>query len=264
MSRELRALRALWWREMVRLRSNKFSLGLMLVNPMLFLVVLGTGLGSMVNRGGGSGYQAYLFPGVLLMAVQMPALSAGMTIVRDYEMGLLRGMLVAPVRRGTLLVGKCLGGATAATVLGAALLSLAGFAGVPYDPVLLLELLAELALIAFTLTAFVTLAAVRIRNIGLFQAVLSVAMLPLFFFSGALFSVRNLPTWLAYLTFANPLTYAVDALRQTVALGLPNGTMPLGPEIGGWAPPLALELIVMCELGLVALLLAARKFAATR
>ncbi|MFI1332154.1 ABC transporter permease [Streptomyces sp. NPDC020845] len=256
-----RALRALWWREVIRLAANRSQVGLMLLNPLLFLLVLGTGLSTMLGATSGThGYRAYLFPGVLLMAVQMPALSAGMSIVRDREVGLLRAVLVAPVGRSTLLVGKCLGSATAAALQGASLLVFAGFAGLPYEPVLLLALLGELTLVSLTMTALVALAAVWIKRIETFQSALSLAMLPLFFLSGALFSVTGLPVWLTALTLANPLTYAVDALRQTVARSLPADMVTAGPEWAGWAPPLGLELLVMCALGLAALALAARRF----
>ena len=169
-------------------------------------------------------------------------------------------MLVAPVRRDTFLVGKCLGSTATATAQSGLLLAFAGLAGLPYDPLLLLALLGELALVAFTLTAFVTLAAVRLNRIETFQSALGVTMLPLFFLSGAMFSVEGLPVWLAALTLVNPLTYAVDALRQTVAWAAPSGTLPPGPDWGGWAPPLAVELMVMCALGLATLAFAARRF----
>ncbi|QQN76423.1 ABC transporter permease [Streptomyces sp. XC 2026] len=260
--REVRALRALWWRELLRLANNRVHMVLMLLNPLLFLLVLGTGLGSMLDSGTGDGdYVSYLFPGILLMAVQAPALAAGLSIVRDREVGLLRGVLVAPVRRGTLLIGKCLGSATAAALQGGLLLAFAGFAGLSYHPLLLLALLAELTLIALTMTAFITLASVWITRITTFQSASSLAMLPLFFLSGALFSLDGLPLWLRVLTLLNPLTYAVDALRQTVAHGLPAGTFEPGLDWGGWAPPLGLELAVMSGLGAVALTLAAHRFA---
>jgi ABC-2 type transport system permease protein len=85
-------------------------------------------------------------------------------------------------------------------------------------------------------------------------------MLPLFFLSGAMFSVEGLPVWLAAMTLVNPLTYAVDALRQTVAGAASGGVLPAGPDWGGWTPPLLVELLVMCVLGLAALVLAARRF----
>lgn len=258
---ELRALRALWWREILRLSNNRIPMAMMLVNPLLFLLILGTGLGSMTGSDPArNSYQAYLFPGVLLMAVQMPALGAGMSIVRDREAGLLRGVLVAPVARSTLLIGKCLGSATAAALLAAVLLAFAGTAGIPYDPLVLLALLAELGLISLTLTAFVALAAVWIRRMEVFQSLLAMAMLPLFFLSGALFSVQNLPGWLSLLTLANPLTYAVDLLRQTVALSLAEGVMPAGPQWLGQQPPLGVQILVMSVLGVAALSLAATRF----
>lgn len=258
---EFGALRALVRREMTRLVASPAQAGLTLLNPLLYFVVLGTGLSGMVGSSSGTGdYMTYVYPGILMMAVQMPALNAGMSIVRDRETGLLRAVLVAPVRRDTFLVGKCLGSTATATAQGGLLLAFAGFAGLAYDPLLLLALLGELALVAFTLTALVTLAAVRITRIETFQSALGVTMLPLFFLSGAMFSVAGLPWWLAALTLVNPLTYAVDALRQTVAWGVPSGSLPAGPEWGGWTPPLAVELLVMCALGLAALSLAARRF----
>nr|WP_234018351.1 ABC transporter permease [Streptomyces sp. FXJ7.023] len=245
---EFAALRALVRRETVRLVASPAQAGLTLLNPLLYFVVLGTGLSGMVGSASGGGdYMAYVYPGILMMAVQMPALNAGMSIVRDRETGLLRAVLVAPVRRDTFLVGKCLGSTVTATAQGGLLLAFAGLAGLPYDPLLLLALLGELALVAFTLTALVTLAAVRITRIETFQSALGVTMLPLFFLSGAMFSTDGLPVWLAATTLVNPLTYAVDALRQTVAGAVPGGALPTGPDWGGWTPPLAVELLVMAR-----------------
>jgi ABC-2 type transport system permease protein len=261
---ELRAVRVLWRRELVRLVRNRAQIALMLLNPVLFLLVLGTGLDTMVAGASGvADYRAYLFPGVLLMAVQMPALSAGMSIVRDREAGFLRGLLVAPVGRATILVGKCLGGATAAALQGGLLLAFAGFVGIPYHPGLLALLLGELALIAFTMTGISALAAVFVNRMETFQTTLSLGMMPLFFLSGALFTVTGLPKWLGFLTLANPLSYAVDALRRTASQALPAEQMPAGPVLGGWTPPVGLELAAMVVVSLLALTGAARRFART-
>ncbi|SEG78795.1 ABC-2 type transport system permease protein [Thermomonospora echinospora] len=257
---ELRAVRVLWQREVIRVLRNRSQAVLMLVNPVLFLLVLGTGLGAMIDSAAeGVDYRTYIFPGVLLMAVQMPALSAGASIVQDREIGFLRSMLVAPVGRGTLLVGKCLGGATAATIQSGLLLALAGLSGLPYDSGLLMLLLGELALIALMLTMVGMLAASFIKRTETFQAVLGLALMPLFFTSGAMFSVRGLPDWLSVLTLVNPLTYAVDALRRTVALELPAGRIS-SPSWAGWTPSIALELLIMVLFSLAALCFAARRF----
>ncbi|MFC9976641.1 ABC transporter permease [Spirillospora sp. NPDC127200] len=254
LTRELRAVRVLWWREVLRLVRNRAQTALMLLNPLLFLLVLGVGLDGMTGASDGD-YLRYVFPGVLLLAVQVPALSAGASIVRDGEAGFLRGLLVAPVRRGTLLIGKCLGGATAATAQGALLLALAGVAGLPYRPALLLALLAELALAALTMTMVGAFAAVFVRRLETFQMLLSIAMMPLFFLSGALFSLKGLPAWLTVPSLLNPLTYAVDALRRTAAPELSDG-----PRVAGWAPPIALELGLMLALTAVLLAAAATRF----
>lgn len=260
---ELRAVGVLWRRELLRLVRNRVQLALLLVNPLLFLLVLGTGLDTMLGGTAGGDYRTYLFPGVLLMAVQLPALNAGVSIVRDREAGFLRGMLVAPVGRGTILVGACLGGATAATVQGGLLLACAGLAGLPYRPVVLALLLAEVALIAFTMTVLSAFVAVLVRRMETFQMMLSLGMMPLFFLSGALFTVDGLPGWLSMLTLANPLSYAVDALRRGVALALPPERAPAALEVAGWTPPLGLELAAMLLVSLLALVAAARRFART-
>ena len=261
---ELRAIGVLWRRELLRLARNRAQLALMLINPMLFLLVLGTGLDTMLaGTAGSADYRAYLFPGVLLMAVQLPALSAGMSIVRDREAGFLRGMLVAPVGRGTILVGACLGGATAAVVQGGLLLVLAGFAGLSYQPVVLVLLLAVLTLVAFTMTVLSALAAVLVRRPETFQTMLSIGAMPLFFLSGALFTVGNLPGWLRTITLANPLSYAVDALRRTAALAMPPERAPAALELAGWTPPVLVELAAMLLVSVFALAVAVRRFART-
>ncbi len=261
---ELRTIWVLWRREMVRLTRSRAQVLLMLTNPMMFLLVLGNGLNSMVGEQPAGDYRAYLFPGVLLLTVQMPALNAGMSIVRDREVGLLRAMLVAPVRRRALLVGKCLGGATAATVQGCLVLALAGLAGLPYRAGLLVPLLGELALVSLAMTAIGALAGVFIARIEVFHAVLGVALMPLFFLSGAVFSVDGLPRWLTALTLVNPLTYAVDAMRSTMVAGLGSaGASGTRVSWGGWVPPVGMELLAMCLLCLLALVAAARRFGQT-
>ncbi|MCG5435260.1 ABC transporter permease [Micromonospora foliorum] len=266
LTRELRAVWALWQREMLRLVRSRTQVAMTLLSPLLFLFLLGPGLDTMLDtQAPGAGgadrgsYVAYLLPGILIMAVQMPALRAGGAIVRDREAGLLRATLVAPVRRDTLLVGRCMGGASAAALQAALLLILGPLAGLPADPGLLLLLFGAMWLIAFSLTMLGALAAVLVRRVETFQAMLGMVTLPLVMLSGALFPVGALPGWLTPVILANPLTYAVDAIRRMAAV---EGVGPVGsgPIWGGWQPPVALELAVMVLLGLLALVVAARRF----
>ena len=120
--------------------------------------------------------------------------------------------VTAPVKRWSIVLGKCFGGMTVATVQSVVCLALAGAVGVPYSPVMLVELVGEMALMAFTLTAFGVLLASRTRQMQSFQVVMQFFVMPMFFLSGAMFPLSGLPSWLTALTKIDPLTYAVDPL----------------------------------------------------
>src|SRR5579863_4023517 len=169
---DLRAVRIVWYRELIRFKSDRLRAVTSLVQPVLFLFVLGTGLSSLAGRGlpPGISFKTFVYPGVLAMSVLFTAIFSAGSIVWDREFGFLREMLVAPVRRWAIVVGKCLGGATVATFQGVIFLALAGVAHVPYDPVLMLTLIGELLLLSFTLTAFGVMMAARIKQIQAFMA----------------------------------------------------------------------------------------------
>jgi ABC-2 type transport system permease protein len=165
-------------------------------------------------------------------------------------------MLVAPVSRSAIVIGKIFGGATIATFQGIIMLALAGLADVPYNPVLLLTLAAELFLLAFTLTSFGVMMAARITQFQAFMALTQMLVLPLFFLSGALYPLTGLPAWLSVLTRIDPLTYVVGPMRHAVFthLGLPAEAMQaLSPGItwAGWVVPIGLSLAIVAVMGLV-------------
>ncbi len=251
---DLRAVRIVWQRELIRFRRDRMRIVVSLLQPLLFLFVLGTGLSSMMPASpDGVGLRTFLFPGVLSMAVMFTALFSAASVVWDREFGFLREMLVAPVRRGAIVLGKCLGGATVATFQGVVMLAFAGAVGVPYSPTLLLTLVVEMALLAFALTALGVMVAARIRSIQSFMALNQMIVMPMFFLSGALFPLSNLPSWLTVLTRLNPLTYAVDPMRRAVFSHL-DATAPeaLRPGVTwwDWPVPKLLELLVVLLLGL--------------
>src|SRR5205807_6116670 len=153
---------------------------------------------------------------------------------------------------------KCLGGATVSTVQGVIVLALAGAVGVPYSPTLVLTLIGELLLLSFTLTAIGVLVAARMRNIQTFFAMTQVFLLPMFFLSGSLYPLGNLPTWLHVLTRIDPLTYVVDPMRRAVFSHLtlgPQARLTLTPGVtwGAWHVPTAVELLVVAATGLALL-----------
>src|ERR671934_460695 len=148
---DLRAVRVVWQRELIRFARDRARIVTALVQPVLFLFVLGTGLSRLASSGThGVSLRTFVYPGVLAMAVLFTALFSAASIVWDREFGFLREMLVAPVGRGAIVLGKCLGGASVATFQGLVILALAGAVGIPYSPALLLTLTGELLLLSFT------------------------------------------------------------------------------------------------------------------
>ncbi|MFD6948538.1 MULTISPECIES: ABC transporter permease [unclassified Nocardiopsis] len=261
---EARAVAAVWRREITALLRGRLRLALGLAQPMLLLAALGIGLGAVVSDvGPGVGYATFLFPGVMVMAVQSPAFAAGASILGDRKLGLLRGMLAAPVRRESLLVGKVLAGTTAATCHGAVLLLFAGAAGVPYDPALLTSFLAVLVLVSFALASLGALLAVCLPSPQTFQATTGLFLGPLVLLSGVFFPLSVLPTWLTVFTALNPLTHAVDAARHTLTAHLPDAasdTLFANLRVWGLRPSTTEELAALACFGALCLFLAVRRF----
>src|SRR5579863_1304658 len=267
---DLRAVSIVWRRELIRFRTDRLRAVTSLVQPVLFLFILGTGLSRLAGRGlpPGVDFQTFIYPGVLAMSVLFTSIFSAASIVWDREFGFLREMLVAPVRRWAIVIGKCLGGATVATFQGIIFLALAGVAHVPYHPVLLITLVGELLLLAFTLTAFGVMMAARIKQIQAFMAVTQMLVLPLFFLSGALYPLNGLPTWLSVLTRVDPLTYVVGPMRHAVFSHLPLNPLAvqtLSPGITwfGWVVPLGLSLAMVAVMGAAMLAIAIAEFRKT-
>ena len=267
---DLRAVSIVWRRELIRFRTDRLRAVTSLVQPVLFLFVLGTGLSRLASRGlpAGGDFRTFIYPGVLAMSVLFTSIFSAASIVWDREFGFLREMLVAPVRRWAIVVGKCLGGATVATFQGLIFLALAGVAHVPYNPLLLLTLVGELLLLSFTLTAFGVMMAARIKQIQAFMALTQLFVLPLFFLSGALYPLNGLPAWLTVLTRIDPLTYIVDPMRSAVFGHLavsPLAVQTLSPGITwfGWVVPLGLSLAMVAVMGAAMLAIAIAEFRKT-
>jgi ABC-2 type transport system permease protein len=267
---DLRAVSIVWRRELIRFRTDRLRAITSLVQPVLFLFVLGTGLSRLASRGmpAGVDFKTFIYPGVLAMSVLFTSIFSAASIVWDREFGFLREMLVAPVRRWAIVVGKCLGGATVATIQGIIFLALAGVANVPYNPLLLLTLVGELLLLSFTLTAFGVMMAARIKQIQAFMALTQLFVLPLFFLSGALYPLNGLPAWLTVLTRIDPLSYIVVPMRHAVFDHLtvnPAALNALSPGItwDGWLVPTALSIAMVAAMGLAMLGIAIAEFRKT-
>ena len=266
---DLRAARIVCHRELLRWVKDRRRLAAGLVQPLLWLFVLGTGLSRVVAVGQEDvDFRTFLFPGVLATSVMFTAVFAGVSVVWDREFGFLREMLVAPIRRSSIMAGKCLGGAIVATAQAVVILALAGLCGIPYSPVLMLELLGVLFLASLAITAFGLLLGARVANIQSVMPVIQTVITPMMFLSGALYPTSGLPTWLALATKVNPVTYAVNPMRHVVFSHLdltPAAARVLDPQLtwNGWPVPFALQLVVLAVLGLVTFAVAVRRFSKT-
>ena len=267
---DLRAVSIVWRRELIRFRTDRLRAITALIQPVLFLFVLGTGLSTLAGAGMPSGvsFKTFIYPGVLAMSVLFTAIFSAASIVWDREFGFLREILVAPVSRASIVIGKCLGGATIATFQGIVFLLLAGFADVPYNPVLIVTLIGELLLLSFTLTAFGVMMAARIKQFQAFMALTQMLVLPLFFLSGALYPLTGLPAWLSVLTRIDPLTYIVGPMRHAVFSHLtiaPAFEQRLAPGItwAGWPVPIWLSIGIVAIMGLAMMAVAIAEFRKT-
>ncbi|HLU72390.1 MAG TPA: ABC transporter permease [Nonomuraea sp.] len=263
---DLRAVKVVLHREMLRFLNDRTRMASMLLQPVLWLFVMGTGLGSLVQASiPGVDFRTFMYPGMISMTVIMTGMFSAGSIVWDREFGFMREMLVAPVSRAAIVVGKCLGGAIVATGQGIVILAMAGLVGVPYQPVLMLTLLAEMYLAAFTITAFGVMLAARMKNMQAFFGLMQMVIMPMMFLSGAMFPLANLPSWLHVLTVVNPMTYAVDPMRQAVFshLDVPaevNAALNPGVQWFGWQVPVPVELGLVAALGAVLLAVGIAQF----
>jgi ABC-2 type transport system permease protein len=263
---DFRAVKVVLQRELIRFGQDRTRIISALVQPVLFLFVLGTGLSTLTEGStGGVDLRTFMFPGILATSTLFTAMFSAVSIVWDREFGFLREMLVAPVRRSSIMIGKTLGGAAVATLQACLVLVFAPLVDVSLSPTLVLVLILLVFLLAFTLTAFGLVIAARIQQMQTVMSIMQMLLLPLSFLSGALYPISGLPQWLHVIVHLNPITYAVNAVRTVVfdRLDVSAEAMAiLNPPITwwGWPVPLWLEICLVGALGVVFLAVAVRQF----
>jgi len=213
---ELRVVGMVWERELIRYVRTRTRILSGLIQPVLFLFVLGYGMSSLVGTIGGFNFHQFVYPGIVAMSVVMTAMFSALSIVWDREFGFLREMLIAPVGRSTLVFGKMFGGATVAAMQGTIMLVLAPLVGIRLTPLLVVQMIGLELLMAVAMTTFGVFVASRISRMESFQVVMQMLLMPMLFLSGALFPLSGLPPWLAFITRLNPLTYAIAPFRQVI------------------------------------------------
>ena len=204
----------LWWRQMKRyVRSRSRILGA-IGQPLLFLLALGYGLGSVYKRAGQGNYLEFLVPGIIVQTLLFSGVFWGIQILFDKRFGFLKEMLVAPVSRLKILVGNALGGATMSLIQAALVLIISfGLGFRPENWAKLPLALLIMTILSLILTSFGAAIASMVEDFQGFQAINNFLVFPLFFLSSALYPLTNAPTLLRWLASANPISYAVDALR---------------------------------------------------
>jgi len=216
---ELRALYTLWLREIKRFIRDRARVITSFVQPLLWLVIFAGGFGARLTIPG-INYQQYLFPGIIGQTLLFTAMFMGISVIWDKEFGFMKEILVAPVSRFTIFIGKMFGDSTAALLQGVIVFVFGFILGIPFDPITLLAALPIMLLITLGLVSVGLIIASFIGSLENFGAIQTFINLPLFFLSGALFPVSGagVPEWLQVASAFDPLTYGVDALR-TVILG---------------------------------------------
>jgi ABC-2 type transport system permease protein len=212
----------LWWREIVRFYRQPTRVVGVLASPLVFWLVIGSGFGTSFRSGGGPGQQHYLdyfYPGALIMIVLFTSIFTMMSVIEDRKEGFLLSVLVAPVPRSAIVLGKVLGGTTLSAVQGMIFLVFAPFAGVHLDPVQVLLVAVVVFLVSFSLTALGFAIAWPMDSSQAFHGIVNLFLIPLWLLSGALFPLAGASGWIRVIMRLNPLTYGVEALRSLLYPG---------------------------------------------
>lgn len=242
----MRGLFAVIVLDIKRLWADKIRLWANLIQPLLYLFVLGTGLGANSVLGRGH-YLQYIFPGVLGLALLFSAVFAAMLIVFDRQIGFLKAVLVAPVPRSAIAVGKILSGAIQALIPALVLLAFTPLLGIHLGALQWLALIGAMLAAAVTFSSIGVATAAWFKSTTVFPVISNAVLLPLFFLSGALFPLAGTPHWIQTLAYFDPVAYAVDLMR--------------GAILGRWYFPVWLSLTVLGGVVAALLFIATRVFA---
>ncbi len=238
-------------REFKRFYRQKGRLVTTVARPLIWLFIVGAGLTKIVDADAGESYMQFILPGIVGMTILFSSIFSTISVVWDREFGFLREMLVAPISRLTLVAGKLVSGTVLSLFQGLALLCVAPFLGISIglEEVFYMTLL--ITLVSLSLTAFGLFIAARLTSLEGFNVIMNFIVLPMFFLSGALYPIGNLPLPLKYLTYINPLSYGVDSFKHVLL----SGSVRLGPEF-----PFFIDLIVVAVFTLVMSSLSAMAF----
>ncbi len=223
----LLATGTLWWREIVRFLRQRNRIVGALGTPLLFWLLIGSGLGSSFRSGslGGEHYLEYSFPGTLALILLFTSIFSTISIIEDRQVGFLQSVLVAPVPRAAITLGKILGGTSLALLQALIFVALAPTVGISLTIVKLAALGGILLVVAFALTGLGFLIAWRLDSTQGFHAIMNLLLIPMWLLSGSFFPASGAPSWIRLIIHVNPLTYGVAAIRRVLYLGSHPGAL---------------------------------------
>ena len=258
------------YRELLRFVQERSRMLSSLAMPLLFFVIFGSGFNQIIGPlTPGVDFIKFMYPGIIAMTVLMNSLFSGLSVVWDREFGFLREVLVAPISRSGIVLGKAVGGAAIAMVQGIIMLILAPIVGVSLNPMLVVKLIPLLVIMSLSLSGLGVLVASRMRSQQGFQIVMQLLIFPLMFLSGVFFPVNSVPPWLEVIAKVNPVSYGVDAIRQLflgdylagTAAGVPGEVgLAIGVTVFGHTMSILEDALVVGLLGVVMMVAAVWSF----
>ena len=219
--KDLLPITTIWWREIIRFYRQRSRLFSAIAQPLIFWILIGTGLSASFQPAGASdetGYIAYFYPGIVVLVLLFTSIFATISVVNDRREGFLQSILVAPVPRWQIVLAQALGGTTLALLQGLLLLLLSPMVGIRFGATSLLLSIGVMTLLAFGLTNLGLLIAWRMESTQGFHAIMNLLLIPIWLLSGAFFPSTGVPGWLAWVMKFNPLTYGLAAFRHSLYL----------------------------------------------
>ncbi len=249
---QVRPIYVICLREFKKFFREKSRLLGTLARPILWLFVVGNGMGSLIRPHVGFSYLQFIFPGMIGMTILFSSIFSSISIVWDREFGFMKEMLVAPISRLSIVVGKAISGTLISVAQAIIILLLTPFLGIHLTFTQFLEVVAISTLVSFCITSLGILIATRLTSFDGFNIIMNFLVMPMLFLSGAMYPVTSMPSTLRHLTLINPLTYGIDALKYAL---LRNSAPPLGQEF-----PISLDLCVVSSISVIMMVLAALSF----
>ncbi len=269
----MEAILSIWKRDIIKSIRDKASLIGNLALPILLLIIFGSGMGGVIkSMANGVSFNdasidfnfiKFMFPGVVGITIFSTAVISALTVVQDREFGYLREMLVAPIPRGSISLGKVLGGSTVAVIQGLIILLLSPLIGISLNFTMILKLIPAMLVLAFTVSSLSLYVATFVKSSQGFHTALTMLMLPMIFLSGSIFPLTGSPAWMEFLVKINPVTYGVDMFKK-ILLGsqdMPEAlqdVMGLNLSVFGYSLTEYTDFILVLAIGILLILLATR------